>query len=343
MKYINIQICMYALLASTSIVFAEDTALIKNNVKDCWLKVGKLCAEKIKTQQICATKADLQSICSERVRAKCGSFEREFANSACINDLRTKRASIENITTNTVCAQLGALSLICTTSIQAQNICVNGNLEQCTCWKAVAGVDPAYTYTFGDPIIFNTIIDDPCLSFLQTATEGTVYVAPRNGYYLVEFETNFRDLAGTTVITGVPVVQNTITVNGLPRRIGRYAILTFSLDQINSTAGLIHLNKGDRVGGRLHMLVQDPTLGQIAYQGTVLLDGGTPVDQTSPGGTLLIVHYLSSDCPVECGQPCPSLPCQTVSIDCPSISINCDACDINCECIEDNPDECDCI
>lgn len=305
----------------------------------CFLRVRKLCANMVRTRQFCAGDARIRNLCAVTANSNLVNAELLHTNTGCFNTVNAKIASVEYLTTNTLCTQALATSLLCTTSIQAQNICVNGNVEQCTCFKGIAGVDPEYTYTLGNPIIFNTIIDDPCHNFVQTATEGTVFIAPRSGYYIVELETTFRDLQGPTVISGVPVVENTIVVNGLPRREGRYSFLAFSNDQVNDTTALVRLAKGDKIGGLMNILVQDPFAGQVRYPGTVTMDGA-PITNDSLGGTLLSVHYLSSDCPIVCN-PCVPLPvCQPVTVNCPQVAVQCGPCPIACgDCDADDDDD----
>jgi len=332
MKYrISVQVFVYAVFIIPTLIFAQDDLLTKNS-RDCWLQVGKLCADQIKARHLCAKKAELPCLCSEKARLKDSWVERMRANEACIRELRALRAVVDNLVTNSVCAQRVSSDSVCTATVNAQYACIAGPIVNCSPLKGAAIVSPPYTYNLGDPIIFQTTDPtiDPNGDILQTGTaaEGTVYRVPRTGWYAYELQITSSQLQGPSVIAGQPIAQPFLYVNDVVRRNAQSTYLSFANIQTSRVSGITRLIKGDHVHAKFFVNVIDPVLGEVHYPGTVTLLPNDIVNGIGTG-TFMIFHYLSDD---SCADLCPCLPqpCTPVTVECPTVSVDCKPCNLDC-------------
>lgn len=277
-------------------LFAQDATLntaCVSHLTSSTLDLNNLCSQVVQARELFAETADLNTLCALQINTQ---------------ELLAQRAQL-----NELCAQVVQLSQLCVDNLQATTICA-ASIEHCTPFKAFVQNSSDQPYTLGDIIEFDTIVDDPNNDIILSPF--TTYTAPRSGYYTVNLNIVTADLDGPTVISGIPVSQPEVLVNGVRAVLSRFSFLSFSNLQYSAITGLMRLNAGDVVSSRFKVIVQDPNTGEAEYPGTVTLKDGV-------NATSFLIHYLSSDCPVECFQ-CPgNLPCEPVIIDCAPVTVSC--------------------
>lgn len=289
------------------------------------LSLSKLCVKKLKVNKHAVIKkADFAKLCAKRAKIKHLHTEKHKTNELCAKHIRAEHIHANKIDTRDLClnnihANFGTFPQLCTDHISSNGICVNGNVEHCTQYKAYLSFSNATLYTLGADMDWDTIVDDPNGN---VALGPTRYIVPKTGYYSVTFETGLKDLQGPAVIPGIPVVRLEIVVNGLLSLKGNTTFLSFGELQHSVISGVIRLNAGDDVRTRLRLFYLDPMTGAQPFLGTVVLDAvdlGVSQPNTE---TFFTIHYLSSDCPVEC-PPCTQIPCDIQEVSCPTIEIDC--------------------
>lgn len=314
-----------------SIIFGEEDAALTDNTEatqrywdDCFdchsqrLKVKKLCA---KFAKIC--KADIEKL---RVKKACAQWldaKHVDAEEMRTNKLCAKSAEIEDLKANHVAAREVDACNICTDQVSANYVCVNGNVEHCTKYKAHIALSTQTTYTFGDAIPFDIIVDDP--NGNVSLAPFPRYIAPVSGYYEVTLGVGLSRInPGNGPISGIPTLRPEVLVNGLHYLKNVSAFLSFGGPFQNTVlSGIIRLNAGDEVYAHMDLFVQDPFTGVVRYTGTAELEA---IDPMAPPftETFMTIHYKSSYCPVTCPCPLPSL-CEIPEVNCPTVDVDCHA------------------
>lgn len=257
------------------------------------LRSGKLDSDKINTRRLCANAAVLDVLCTGSVQA--GNLQ---ANSLKAVELCSNKAHIREL---------------CVDSLTTTSLTLSTNLEICTNYRAYANDVTTHTQTSGQPVFFDTIVDDPNNNLTEAAY--TYYTAPKTGYYIVTSAVAITGLSGP-VFTGVPVALMQIDVNGISRSHARNAFLSFSKTQESSIAALVMLNAGDEVTIGYSILILDPVLGEIQYPGTITLGGAAAANYFA-------IHLLSGTCPVPPNNAC-QIQCAPVTIPCADCTDWCD-------------------
>jgi hypothetical protein len=290
-----------------------------------------LLADLIKTETVvsdvqCARETITDDLCARRIRT----------NSLCTDDLQMNNLCANNVQVqDNFCATRADIDEIWTSTLNTNHVCVDGNVEHCTNFKAYLSLTTSVEYVLGTTINFNIIVDDPNGDVLVGPTR---YVAPRTGYYIATLGVGVLDLTTTVVIAGVPVARSEIRVNDDRILKGFSPWLAFNSEFQNSViSGIVRLEAGDEVTASYRIFYLDPNSGVAILPGTVGLEAVGEQGQTFTE-TFLAIHYLSSDCPVECPPspvqcpPCTTIscpPCQTV---CNPVIPPCPPCDVSCDC-----------
>lgn len=266
------------------------TNSLKANVIDAPRIVNNaLSTHSVKTDNLCATNIDTVNLCVDNLN---------LDNALCAN----------SITAQNLCAQASAIDNLWTRTVISNNVCVSGNVEHCTAFKAIVNVSNLTTYTLGTKLSFDTIIDDPNNDIINS--NPTQYLVPRTGYYIVSLETGLNDVVSLlNPVAGIPVVSLEVFANNTRVLRGSEVFLSFAPQQDSVLTGIINLNAGDILTATLNLLALDST-GAVKVAGTVVLDANSS----------WTIHYLSSSCP-DGVQPCqPSAaqctPCST-TVTCP--------------------------
>lgn len=193
------------------------------------------------------------------------------------------------------------------------------------------------TYTLGDIIDWNTILDDPNgnISFIPNSH----YTAPYSGYYAIMLQLDQDDIQGNDPILGTPVANLEILVNGVLFRQTFVPFLAFHNEQKATVSGLLSLTAGDQITSRYKVLVMQDGVGLADYVGTVNILG----TGTEENGSVFKIHLLSIDCP----NTTPCTPCTTGESGtngcppCPELCTPCQSSPCNI-CTPINPDPCSC-
>jgi hypothetical protein len=287
------------------------------------LKVKKLCA---KFAKIC--KADIEKLRAKKACVQWLDAKHVDAEEVRTNKLCAKSAEIEDLKSNHVAARDMDACNVCADQVSANYVCVNGNVEHCTKYKAHIALSTQATYTLNTPIPFDLIVDDP--NGNVSLVPFPRYIAPKTGYYEVTLGVGLSAIhPGFGPIPGIPVVRPEVVVNGLHYLKNVSAFLSFGGPFQNTVlSGTVRLNAGDEVYAHFGVLYVDPFTGVQHYQAEVELEAangnGVPFTET-----FMTIHYKSSDCPVAC--PCPQTSlCEFPEVTCPTIDVDChehDCCD----------------
>ena len=251
-----------------------------------------------------AEKAKIDCLCVTNIKGGTLNVMDEIANNICAQNIQSKKVESEMLNANSLCSQSGVINDLCVNNLTA------GVINYCEKYRASVTSSGPFSYTLGTPIQWDTIVDDPNnnISFGPFS-----YTVPVSGYYVFTFNLKSSNLAGSNVITGIPVGLLTILVNGLSLREQQAPYLAFSnLQKANITA-IVILNAGDIVTMTYNTIVLDAVSGLINYVGTADLDG------SSPDRSGFSIHYLSSlNCQTITCQPCPPVivPCTPITVNC---------------------------
>lgn len=291
----------------------------------------------------------IKDICVKNVKARCADLTSVSAVSACIGNAQVNELCAETACVQALMAQETQAGHVCTfsadiaelcsdmiqantliaTFVAAESLCVQ-NLEQCTPYKVYLSLSDTLSYTLGDSIDFDTIVDDPNNDVLLAPTR---YVVPKTGYYMVTFGIGVQTFDGPKPITGTPVIRLEVVSNGKSVLKAFETFLTFGTAtelQNNLISGIVQLQANDEITARMLLAFIDPNVGATTYAGTAELSAlsanGQPFTET-----FLILHYLSSDCN---GGNCPqvSKPCQGCTVECPPCSFQCTQCFLTEDC-----------
>lgn len=245
------------------------------------VRTKHLCAGHIKTEDIDARKLDVDWLCSKTGR---------------INSLCSRHAAVLKLSAKQAC-----VDHLYAATVSSRDVCVQGNVEHCTAFKAFVLTTTITPYTLGTPLQFNTIVDDPNHNIVSL--NPTRYIVPRTGYYVATLHIDENNLTGPFVFTGVPVGSPEILVNGTVEIQGRVPYLSFAKVHHAYVTSLLLLHAGDIVEPQYSLFVLDPVLGDISYPGAVDILPQSAGDR----GSYFTIHYLSSLCSDETIQECP--PC----------------------------------
>lgn len=177
--------------------------------------------------------------------------------------------------------ELGAATTVDGDLIVSGNLIVSGDSQSATPNTGDLFLSTNFTYTLGDPISFDQIIDPGS----HITGSPYVFVAPISGYYLVTVRAMGSNLTTTDVFTGTPMCEISIKRNSDVVLSAFQPMLTFGNVCRHALSGTIRLTEGDEVCTSYTMFT---TNGEIT--GTIELAGDE--DGIS---TYMNVHYLSSE------------------------------------------------
>jgi len=187
---------------------------------------------------------------------------------------------------------------MCIRAVSTADLCVSGTAritETCSNYSAFAQYSANTTYTLGDLLNFDQIVDNPAGSL---TTGPTSYIVPASGYYVFGLAIHQLSLNPTIgAILGTPVAQITILVNGVTRRTGYFPYLTFNNAQDSVFSTVFFLAAGDVITASYNILALNQTSGLLPVDGSIVIAGGT-------GTSNIVVHYLSSTCTAGQCSPC---------------------------------------
>jgi hypothetical protein len=222
------------------------------------------------------------------------------ANQATINNLEAVQIQTDYITSQTahvkdICAENAFITNFCTDNLTIRNLCAD-DMSNCTKLKAHVVMTFTTSYVLGDAITFDTLIADPNGNILMGPP--TQYIVPHTGYYVATLEIHETELAGPSVIVGIPVTSLELWANGVPVKRSAQAFLSFVTKQRHTFTTILHLTAGDVLTAHKNVLIPDTASGgPMEYPGTATLLGPDfPEIQSSS----LQIHYLSSDCDTSC-------------------------------------------
>lgn len=220
--------------------------------------------------------------------------------------------------TKDLCADKGSVIQLdsvsaCVNQLTANNACVsnlNANVfQQCGKYRATVAYSAPTTYTLGDKLAFDVILDDPNGNVL-IGLPWMSYTAPLSGYYIVTLEIDLNSFViPSNPILGIPVANPQVLVNGVAFREGFTSFLSFHNAQHSILSGLISLKSGDVVTSSYNALAVSDTGFTILVGSAIASGNGTEAAQS-----VFKIHYLSSDCS---SQPlCTPCVAQTACIPC---------------------------
>ena len=267
----------------------------------------------------CCGSLSIKELCAESVKAHHGTFKelcaKEIkAKKICTDSIYTDTLRVKDICDDTLTVNTKAnIRDLCATTIIASDLYVTGSTRFggaiCQPYKATVTYSINTTYTLGDHIDFDTILDDP--NGNVTLAPFT-YTAPVSGYYMAMLQVDARDFAGAIPVLGAPVINTIIDVNGLPFRQTYTPFLSFHNGSRSTVSVLMNLNAGDVVACRYLMYVMDDINGFIPYVGTTLIEGSAVEADKS----VFKIHLLSADCGGFPVTPCEFIPCGATPTPC---------------------------
>ncbi len=254
------------------------------------------------------TELKVNAIGAKKLRAKCIDAYKIDAYNVCAENSKSKQICADKITVNCeASAPKLSADYICANYANTKDLCVTGTakiskLEVCGVYRATAVYSVDTTITLGTPLAFDDILDDPNHNIISTSP--TTYQAPVSGYYIVTLQVDTLNLAGTSIIAGIPVGDLRIWVNGQIYRESFVPYLSFHPSTAQTLSALISLKAGDLVASDYNVLVLTDS-GFSPYVGTVTsLGNGTEANRS-----FFKIHYLSSDCNGQplCNPCCPDV------------------------------------
>lgn len=266
----------------------------------------------------CKSVLDLDKLCADCAQICWLKVKKEYADKIVANDVCSQvvsgnQVNANNLNANNMCSQQGTINKLCVNDLTV------GNLNHCSKYRAAVTFSSDNTYTLGQPVNWNVIIDDPNgnVSLLPVFT----YTVPVSGYYILSFQLDSDSLSGASLITGIPVGAQSVLVNGGELRTQYQPYLSFTDRQKASLTNLCLLNAGDVVTMLDNVLVLNQSSGLINYVGSLNIEA----NGSFPGQSGFAIHYLSSlNCsPVMC------VTCPPVQIACNPVvpPSDCDDCD----------------
>lgn len=246
------------------------------------LNLDKLCVRKINACRIKVKELDIKgTLCAEALSSP----------SLCAGVISAQNAGISNLTANDLCVP-GTLKV--------------ANLLNCGKYRANVVYSTMTTYTLGNFIDFNMILDDPNGN---VTLSPVTYTVPVSGWYEANLQFNQSNLVpspGFGPILGVPVANPQLYVNGVLYREIFSSFLSFYKQQKTSLNTILPLKVGDIVQMKYNILALDQSSGVINVPGVVdSIGNGT--DANTSG---FKIHMLSVDCAdLPCSPSIACIPC----------------------------------
>lgn len=246
----------------------------------------------------------LHKLCTHYLKALCGWIKNLKVCDTTTQNLdachiKTKDLNACDINTNNLNA----------CDIKTKDLQVTGNFLNCTKLKAWLSLATTYTYTLGDIVAFDTIYD-PNGNVSGTPAK---YIAPYDGWYLINVGYEAKNLVTPHPILGVPTADIVINIDGSITTTSDLATLGWVNRFCNKTMVITRLKAGAKVSVIVNLKAVAGITTSTNIPGTVQLSGSPDTHIT-----YLALHYLSSDCgptPVcsPCQPPCeackPCTPC----------------------------------
>lgn len=262
---------------------------------------------------------NLKLLCACKVHAGCIESQNINAGQVDTRVLNTDSFCAQNIKSSSVCVDnLGVKDNACietltANDLQAGDLCVTGLTslgEVCGLYRAIANFSAEASYTLGDDLNFDNVIDDPN----SDVSLPFAYTAPVEGYYLVNAHVSQRDLITPSPVLGAPTAVLQLVVNGQVVRSLMTSFMSFSNHQQSNMTGVLRLMAGD-------VLTVRYIVNRLSDAGFVPVDGSVTIEDGLQSSEI-VIHYLSSACvvpfscePREC-EPCdsqcvvqPGVPC----------------------------------
>lgn len=256
---------------------------------------------------ICAREIVSQRLCSQEIKSSQLNVDNENANNVCVSGLmKANNAEAFSLNANELCAQNGRVDRLCVNDLTV------GRLNHCQQWRATVTFGANTTYTLGQPVNWDVIVDNPN-SNIALAPFG--YTVPESGYYSFNYHLDTMNLQGANIVSGQPVSVLSLLRNGVEIIDTQLPFLTFSNSQSANLSGLILLNAGDVITMKYEVFVIDQVLGLTQLVGTIDIPG----NGTLNGNAFFSIHYLSS---LNC-LPTVCEPCVPVSEPCPQVNVDC--------------------
>ena len=260
----------------------------------------------------CCGSLSIDTLSAKNVKAYCGTFKeiraKEInAKKICTESIYTDTLRAKDICNDTLTVNTKAnIKDLCATTIIASDLYVTGSTRLggtiCQPFKASVSFSLDTTYTLGDPLNFDAILDDPNGNVIVAPFSYTV---PVSGYYVGMLQVDAKNFAGAIPVLGAPIINTVIDVNGLPFRQTFTPFLSFHNGSRSTVSVLMNLNAGDVITCRYLMYVMDDINGFIPYVGTTLIEGSAVEADRS----VFKIHLLSADCGGFPVPPCEFVPC----------------------------------
>lgn len=260
---------------------------------DCSLSLDNLC---VKCGRICWLKSKYITV------------EDLNLNNLCAQKINSKEVNSATANLNKLCVQEAIINKLCVNDLSAPN------LKICNKYRFYIGFTTDFLYSLGADMNFNLISDDPNSNI--SVSPNTFYTVPVAGYYTLSLFVNSFNLTGSGVITGTPVSQLSVKVNGTLRKETVAPFLAFNLSQKVTITAHLYLAAGDKVEVNYNVLVMDATLGLIPYVGTVMLKGGAVSFDESSTWDMVLLTELCGGSSVTCAPCVPAvISCEPVPAD----------------------------
>lgn len=266
----------------------------------CWQHSKQIWSEDLNTNNLCA-----QNISTTNKQA-----QYITATSICAQNSAVANEQVQSATIDNLCATIANITDLCVTNLQAPN------WKPCNTHRAYLALTANASYTLGDSITFDAIIDDPSNMVSISPTRFTV---PLSGYWQFNISVSATDLAGTVLIAGVPVAYLSVFVNGISRQSSAIPFLSFATNVKAALACDLILNAGDIVTATLDIQILTAAGGLTNYVGTMLLNGGPLASTVNPSSMniVLLTELCAGDAPITC------IPCQPVQVTCEPVTNHC--------------------
>ena len=273
------------------------------------LNLCKLCVNKVQSKCLDSHQLNSRRICSHHIDAVKLNVESEVANNICAQSVMANNVGALNLNSNYICSQQGTINTLCVDNLTL------GNFSPVIKYRATVNYSANVTYTLGDFVNFNNIVDDPNNNV--SLSPNTSYTVPVSGYYMMTFKANVQNLVSNSgPVLGVPIANPEVWVNGILVRESFSPFLTFFNAQKVILNSLITLSAGDVVTLKYNVLANNG----VPIIGSVDILGAGPED----GDSLFKIILLSG---LGSGSASACIVCPPVQVPCMPVSVVCDDCD----------------
>lgn len=262
----------------------------------------------------CGNSLDVRKICARCVEAcyqksKQISTEELTSNKVCAQELAVKSAQAQSLTVDALCATSANITDLCVTNLTV------ASQDLCNIKRAYLAFTGDFNYTLGQTIDFDATLDDPSSMAGTNPARFIAPVVPTAGYWEFNVFVNAFNLAGSDIITGIPIGRLTAYVNNVARQSLSVPFLSFATDVKAALTCDLLLQAGDIVTAKLDVLVQNAGSGLVAYAGTMTLRGGPFASVAEPSSMSIILK--SGLCnPAQGGQGASCIPCIPAVVGC---------------------------